>query len=173
MKRFLALAIGVGAAALAFAPSAQATSTVSIDGSYKVIVVRPESGTRCPSGLGNECGVFQLTGLGAADYVYVYGPTFDPTGTRGCFYVDGTFTITLRSDGSSISGPSSGVFCAPGVSGPSQQGKPSYGNPQNEHDTILFSAGSGQFAGLHGAVDFSEADAGAYLVGSVRGVLSA
>jgi hypothetical protein len=173
MKRLLAMLLALAAATLCGAVSAQAATSITIDGSYNYTVVRPDSGSRCPSGLGNECGVFQLAVLGPADYVYVYGPTFDPTGKLGCFYVDGTFTITLQSDGSSVSGPSSGVFCAPGYSGPSQQGKPSYGNAQSENDTIRFSGGTGQFAGLQGTVAFSEFTAGAYLIGSVKGVLSA
>ena len=112
-----------------------------------------------------------MVGLGPADYVYMYGPTFEPTGEKGCFYVDGTFTIRLQSDGSTVSGPSAGVFCRPGDSG-NQRGTPSYGNPQSETDTIEFSGGTGQFAGLHGTVAFSEVDAGAYFAGSLKGTLT-
>jgi hypothetical protein len=172
MKRLVVTFLGGFALSLVGWVPAHGATSVVIDGGYKYTVVRPASETRCPSGGGNECGTFQLTGLGPADYVYVYGPTFEPTGELGCFYVDGTFTITLESDASTVSGPLNGIFCAPGNSGPRQQGRPSYGNPQGENDTIAFSGGTGQFAGLCGTVAFSEFDAGAYLVGSVHGVLS-
>jgi hypothetical protein len=172
MKRLLAMLLALAAATLCGAVSAQAATSITIDGSYNYTVVRPDSGSRCPSGLGNECGVFQLAVLGPADYVYVYGSAFEPTGNRGCFYIDGTFTITLQSDGSSVSGLLSGVFCAPGNSGPSQEGKPSFGNSQSENDTILFSGGTGQFTGLQGTVSFSEFTAGARLTGILEGTLT-
>jgi hypothetical protein len=56
-----------------------------------------------------ECGTMQLAGLGAADWAYAFGPAFEPDGR--CFDVDGTLTLTLQSDGSTISGPLTGLFC--------------------------------------------------------------
>jgi hypothetical protein len=77
----------------------------------------------------------------------------------------------LQSDGSTVSGTSAGVFCRSGDSG-NQRGTPSYGNPQSETDTIEFSGGTGQFAGLQGTVAFSEFTAGSYFEGSLKGTLS-
>lgn len=165
--------LAVAAASLLGAPAASASSSIRIDGSYKVVIINPDwPGTRCVSGLGDECGVFQLVGLGPADYVYAYGSTFEPTAKKGCFYVDGTFTVTLQSDGSSISGPSAGVFCGPGGSH-AQAGTASYGNPNRETDTIEFANGTGQFAGLQGTLTFGEFSAGAIGFGTLYGTLSA
>jgi hypothetical protein len=50
-----------------------------------------------------ECGTIDLVSLGTADWTYVFGPEFEPDGR--CFDVDGTLTLTLLSDGSTISGP--------------------------------------------------------------------
>ncbi len=172
MRRvLLVVLISTAACLVAWAPASAATSVV-LDGSYKLAITKPEwTGTRCPAGTGDECGVFQMVGLGLADYAYVYGPTFEPTGKKGCFYVDGTFTVTLQSDGSTVSGLLTGVFCGPGNSH-QQAGSPSYGNPQSETDTIEFTEGTGQFAGLQGTVAFTEFTAGAYFEGSLKGTLT-
>jgi hypothetical protein len=172
MRRVLGgVLIGAATSLVAWVP-AQAAVSVVLDGSYAYAITKPAwTGTRCPAGTADECGVFNMVGLGLADYAYVYGPTFEPTGKKGCFYVDGTFTITLQSDGSTVSGPLTGIFCGPGNSH-AQAGTPSYGNPQGENDTIAFSGGTGQFSGLSGTVAFSEFDAGAYFEGSLKGTLS-
>jgi len=69
-------------------------------------VLKPHYVGLCaPEVEGNQCGVVQLAGLGPADFTYLLGPTFEPTGAMGCFSVDGTFTIALESDGSSVTGP--------------------------------------------------------------------
>lgn len=171
MKRVLRIVvIGAAASLVAWVPAEAATS-VTIDGSFKTTTILSQFTSRCPSGAGDECGVFTLVGLGLADYVYVYGPTFEPTDKKGCFNIDGTFTITLQSDGSTVSGPLTGVFCGPGNSH-AQSGTPSYGNPRGENDSISFGAGTGQFAGLHGTVAYSEQEAGAHAVASLKGALS-
>jgi hypothetical protein len=168
-----ALGIVLIGAAMSMTPTAPAGagSSVTLDGSYSVAVTKPGFTSRCPAGTADECGVFQMAGLGAADYRYVYGATFEPTGTKGCFPVDGSFAITLESDRSTISGPLTGVFCAPGNSS-QQRTTPSYGSPQGEQDIIDFSRGTGQFAGLHGAAAFSEWDAGAHAEGTLTGTLN-
>lgn len=165
-----AMFLGTVFTVLAWGPAA-ASGALTLNGSFTVTVTRPSFTSSCPSGAGDECGVFQLAGLGAADYVYIFGPTFDPTGTKGCFFIDGTFQLTLQADGSTIAGPLAGVFCRPGGSA-AQHGTPSYGNPQHEDDTIAFSGGTGQFAGLQGVVAFSQFSAGARFTGSLRGTLS-
>jgi hypothetical protein len=71
--------MAVGMVATASTASA-AVSSVVIDGAFATTTIRPRLTSRCPSGAGDECGVFQLVGLGSADYVYVYVPTFEPTG---------------------------------------------------------------------------------------------
>ena len=99
--------------ALAAVPAA-ASAAVDLDGSFSRAVHKRDyfDGSTCPPNVdGNECGVIQLVGLGPADFVYLYGPTFEPNGRRGCFDLDGTFTISLQSDGSTISGPLTGVLC--------------------------------------------------------------
>ena len=171
MRRVLRVFLVCAAVGLVALTSAQAATSVVLDGSYAYATIRSDFEGRCPAGTADECGVFNMVGLGPADYEYVYGPTFEPTGKKGCFYDDGTFTITLQSDGSTVSGPLSGVFCRPGNSG-AQRGTPSYGNPQSDNDTIDFSGGTGQFAGLSGTATFSEFTAGAYFEGRLKGTLS-
>src|SRR6476619_2160025 len=135
---------------------ATASSSVTLEGSFFRTFKRPSTDTiTCPQNVdGNECGVIQFTGLGPAGYIYKYGPTFEPSDQMGCFDIDGTFTITLQSDGSSIAGVLTGVWCKPGHSGDRKGGFNSYGNPFSERDTIAFASGTGQFAGLHGSVNF-------------------
>jgi hypothetical protein len=163
--------MGAAATIVLAATPAAASASVRLDASFSTTVIKPDwTGTRCPSGAGDECGVLQLVGLGAADYVYIYGPTFEPDG-RGCFDIDGTFTITLQSDGSRISGPLTGLFCGPGESA-HQLGTPSYGGPHGENDRIDFNDGSGQFEGLHGTAAFSQREAGAQNKGTLIGTLS-
>jgi hypothetical protein len=170
MRRTLeSILLGVAISLLAWLP-AEASTPVTLDGSFAKVITKPTFTSLCPAGTGDECGVFQMVGLGPADYVYLYGPTFEPTGKKGCFNIDGTFTITLESDGSTVSGPLTGVFCGPGNSH-AQAGTPSYGNPKSEDDSIAFSGGSGQFAGLHGTAAFSQSSAGANWKGRLSGVL--
>jgi hypothetical protein len=82
--------------------------------------------------------------------------------------------MSLHSDGSTVSGPLTGLFC-PKPSGTAQQhaGAISYGNPFVEDDSITFSFGTGQFAGLSGAASFHTFSAGARFTGALRGTLSA
>jgi hypothetical protein len=152
---------------------AQASSSVTLDGSFFRTITKPENpgNWRCPAGTANECGVMQFAGLGPADYSYDYGPKFDPNGTKGCFDIDGTFAITLQSDHSTTSGPLVGVFCGPGNSH-QQAGTPAYGNPFSENDTIQFAGGNGQFAGLSGAAAFHQQSAGAEWRGRLTGTLN-
>jgi hypothetical protein len=96
MTRVLAIVVVGAAMSITAAAPAGATSSVTLDGSYSVTVTKPDFTTRCPAGTADECGVFQMAGLGAADYAYVYGPTFEPTDRKGCFHVDGSFPITPR-----------------------------------------------------------------------------
>ena len=173
MKKTVVFLLLVAAAAVLVAPS-MASSSVALEGSFSRTFKRPSTDTiRCPQNVdGNECGVVELVGLGPADYVYKYGPMFDPTGQHDCFNIDGTFTITLQSDGSSISGALTGVWCEPGYSGDRKGGFNGYGNPFSESDTIAFADGTGQFAGLHGSVTFQQSSAGARWQGGLSGSLA-
>lgn len=166
LSLFCAVAVGAGSAA--------AATTVTLHGTYFTAYTKPGGLTnRCDPGL-KECGVFQMTGLGPADYVYAYGPTFEPNGTTGCWAEDGTLTITLQSDGSTITGSLTGVFCAPGQSAYGfyrQGGGQSYGNPYSEHLDVQFSGGTGQFAGLSGEGVFEQSAAGAAYRGTITGTL--
>ena len=157
-------------AALALFVAPVANAAIVLDGSFDRSVLKPEfTGSTCaPNVKGNECGVMQFNGLGAADYVYRCGPTFTPTEARGCFNIDGTFTITLQSDGSTISGPLSGVFCS--LSG--RQTPQAYGNPFSEDDSVNFANGTGQFAGLRGTAIFQQWAAGARNRGTLTGTLT-
>lgn len=168
----VAIAAGATLAAASAAADGSASSVV-LDGSFFSKVTRPDltPDWKCPAGTADECGVFQFTGLGPADYFYDYGPTFEPTGKKGCFKVDGTFAITLQSDGSTISSPLAGVFCGPGNSH-AQVGTPSYGNPYSANDTVEFAGGTGQFAGLSGTAAFHQSDAGAVGRGTLTGTLA-
>jgi hypothetical protein len=168
---FLAITIALLMALLAV-PRAEASAGVALDGSFSSFLLRPTAEGFCPSGVADECGVIQLSGLGAADWAYVFGPTFEPTGEKGCFYVDGTFTLTLP-DSSSISGPLVGVFCFRSADMALERaGSNSYGVPFFEDDVIQFAGGTGQFAGLHGTANFQTFCAGAAFKGSLTGTLS-
>jgi hypothetical protein len=169
-RLLLAAAVSVAVAA---AP-AGATAAVTLDGSFSTTFVKPAwTGSTCPSGLPSnegECGVIQLAGLGPADFVYIFGPTFEPNGR--CFDVDGNFTLTLQSDGSAISGPLTGVFCPrPSEAGHQHSLGGDYGNPVSETDSISFSGGTGQFDGLAGPATFYTQFAGANFRGMLTGTL--
>jgi hypothetical protein len=99
IRRFLVVIVTTGIVAV----PAGASASVTLDGSFSIAVQKPNFAGICPSGVADECGTMQLIGLGAADWAYVFGPTFEPNGR--CFTVDGTLTIMLQSDGSTISGP--------------------------------------------------------------------
>lgn len=159
----MATLVGLGAGA------AEASSRVSLNGSFADVTTKPRY-VPCPRG--TECGSIELLELGAADWAYMFGPTFKPAGGR-CFDVDGTFTLTLQSDGSSTSGPLTGIYC-PGPAGPAHEhaGKISYGNPFRERDTITFGGGTGQFDGLSGIATFDTFSAGARFTGTMQGTLS-
>lgn len=162
------LATGIGAVA-----PAGASASVTLNGSFSSVVPKPDFTGSCPSGAvtEGECGTMQLTGLGTADWAYAFGPKFEPNGR--CFNVDGTLTITLQSDGSTISGPLTGLLC-PRMSdtGHRHAGAISYGNPFVEDDGITFTGGTGQFAGLSGAASFHTFAAGARFTGTLKGTLS-
>jgi hypothetical protein len=153
------------------AASAAANVAIDLNGTFSIVVVRPSFVSMCPAGGADECGVMQLVGLGTADWAYVFGPTFEPSGR--CFDVDGTFTITLHSDGSTISGPLTGVFCpGPSATGHQHRSSKSYGNPFFEDDIIHFANGTGQFEGLEGTASVHTFSAGAVFRGTLTGTLS-
>lgn len=168
-----ALASLATATAMLVAGTAPATANAAIQlhGSFSERVLKPLfTGLCAPEVEGNQCGVIQLDGLGPADFTYLFGPAFEPTGKRGCFFVDGTFTLTLQSDASSVNGPLTGVFCEPGSSGAGGGGH-SYGNPFSEDDTITITSGTGQFSGLSGVANFHQSSAGAVYDGTLEGTL--
>jgi hypothetical protein len=160
------LATGIGTVA-----PAGASTSVTLDGSFSTVIVKPNFTSLCPSGVADECGTMNLAGLGAADWAYAFGPTFEPNGR--CFDLDGTLTLTLQSDGSTISGPLTGLFCPrPSATGHDHAGAISYGNPFVEDDSIAFTGGTGQFAGLSGTASFHTFGAGARFTGTLKGTLS-
>jgi hypothetical protein len=168
IRGLLVMLLAAGIFAVA---SAGASTSIALDGSVSIVIVKPNFVGQCPSGVADECGPMQLTGLGVADWAYDFGPTFVPDGR--CFDVDGTFTLTLRSDGSTISGPLTGVFCPrPSGTGHNHGGSISFGNPFVENDTIAFSGATGQFAGLSGTATFHTLSAGALFSGTLEGTLS-
>jgi hypothetical protein len=90
-----------------------------------------------------------------------------------CFDVDGTLTITLQSNGSTISAPLIGLFCPrPSATGHQHGGAVSCGNPFVEDDSIAFTSGTGQFDGLSGTASFHTFSAGARFTGTLKGTLS-
>jgi hypothetical protein len=153
-------------------PTVAGATSMNLVGSYSFAVQLPAWEGACPSAVADECEIIHLAGYGPAEFRYSYGPLFEPTGTKGCFYVDGTIVLVLVSDGSQISGPSSGVFCRPGDSA-YQRATPAYGNPKGETDQITFDNGTGQFAGLTGTAAYSEWSAGARFFGTLAGSLGA
>jgi hypothetical protein len=172
ISRWLVLGFAIAGLTAGPVTLAAASSSVTLDGSFFDVRVKPAGGNGfCPSGVADECGTIQLVGLGAADWAYDFGPTFEPNGR--CFDVDGTLTITLQSDGSTISGPLTGLFC-PSASDTGQQhgGPVSYGNPFVEDDAVVFANGTGQFNGLSGTASFHTFFAGAAMRGTLQGTLS-
>ena len=172
MRRILHLVVLLaGAGIVAVAPPAGASVSVALDGTFSTVLVKPSFAGSCPSGVADECGTMQLVGLGTADWAYAFGPTFEPDGR--CFAVDGTLTLTLQSDGSTISGPLTGVFC-PRPSGTAHEhaGAISYGNPFVETDSVAFNEGTGRFDGLSGVAAFHTSGAGARFKGTLTGTLN-
>jgi hypothetical protein len=170
IRGLLIIAVIMATGIVAMAP-AGASASVTLDGSFSTVIVKPDFAGRCPSVPAAECGTIQLAGLGAADWTYAFGPTFEPDGR--CFEVDGTFTITLQSDESTISGPLTGLFC-PRESDTAHQhvATISYGGPFVEDDSIAITDGTGQFAGLSGTASFHTFSAGARFTGTLTGTLS-
>jgi hypothetical protein len=173
MLRKLLPTMAVFALAILAVPAESAAgNSVNLMGAFSVRVLRPQNPSWCPAGVADECGVMDLDGLGKADWAYAYGPTFVPSGPRSCFNVDGTFAITLHSDGSMISGPLIGVFCSRLANiAHDHVGTLSYGNPFSEDDSIQFSGGTGQFYGLQGSAVFHQFGAGAVFQGTLNGTL--
>lgn len=170
-RRATRLLVLVVAMAVLAGPAAASTS-LNLNGSFSTTLLKPDNvPLSCTIGAfqGEQCGVIQLAGLGPADFIYAFGPAFDPI-DKNHFAIDGTFTIILRSDGSTISGPLTGVFYVPSFPGaPSRQH--SYGNPNSEIDSVAFADGTGQFAGLHGAATYQQFFAGARYRGTLIGTL--
>ena len=168
VRGLLAAVVTIGI--LASAP-AGASASITLDGSFSTAATAP-SGVAglCPSRVAPECGTMQLAGLGKADWAYFFGPTFEPNGR--CFDVDGTLTITLQSDASTISGPLTGVFCPGPSPAGDQHGRRAFGNPFVEDDIVEFANGTGQFAGLSGTALFHTLSAGARFKGTLQGTLS-
>jgi hypothetical protein len=172
IRGVLVIAATLLATGIAAVVPAGASASVNLNGSFSTAIVKPDFTGPCPSGVVvGECGTMQLAGLGAADWAYAFGPAFEPDGR--CFDVDGTLTLTLQSDGSTISGPLTGVFC-PGPSATAHQhaGAISYGNPFVEDDSIAFTGGTGQFDGLSGTASFHTFGAGARFTGTLTGTLT-
>jgi hypothetical protein len=166
-RRTLVVILAVGAVA---APASGASASITLDGSFSAAVTKPSFAGLCPSGAADECATIQLAGLGAADWAYTFGPTFQPDGR--CFDVDGAFSITLQSDESTIAGPLTGVFCPrPSETAHRHAGAIAYGNPFTEQDTILFANGTGHFEGLSGTATFDTSAAGARFTGTLSGTL--
>ena len=151
------------------AGAATASTRLSLEGTTSLVIVKNDS--LCASGAGDLCGVMPLDGLGTADWSYQFGPTFEPNGD--CFDVDGIFSLTLQSDGSTITGPLTGLFCPRASSvGHEHAGHVSYGNPWIEDDTIALGDGTGRFAGRSGAATFHQFAAGARFTGALQGGLT-
>jgi hypothetical protein len=165
------LTVGILAAGIVAVLPASASASVGLDGSFFQVIQKPNFTSECPSGVADECGTIQLNGLGAADWAYTFGPTFAANGR--CFDVDGTLVLTLHSDGSTISGALTGIFCPrPSATGHQHAGAISYGNPFVEDDNVHFANGTGQFAGLSGDASFDTSAAGARFRGTLTGTLS-
>jgi hypothetical protein len=171
IRGLLLIVLAMLATGIVVVAPAGASASVTLDGSFSTAIVKPKFVSNCPSGVADECGTMHLVGLGAVDWAYVFGPTFEPNGR--CFDVDGTLTITLESDGSTISGPLTGRFCPrSSATGHQHAGAISYGNPFVEDDSIAFTDGTGRFAGLSGVASFHTFSAGARFRGTLKGTLS-
>jgi hypothetical protein len=177
MKSKLGAAIAAATFVLVGSTGAIAGDTLDINGAFSIRVTKPEFAVtgHCPAGTAQphgECGSIDLLGLGTAAWNYNFGPTFVPTSQRGCFMVDGTFSLTLQ-DHSFISGPLTGTFCSPqsGIAF-SHVALISYGGPFHEDDTIALAGGTGRFVGYQGTVTFHTFGAGALFQGTLTGSLA-
>ncbi len=165
------------ATALFAVPHAAASDSLTLNGSFAYVFPRPAvlagSTGLCPSGVAYVCGPIQLDGLGAAEWTWMSGHNWEPTGEKGCFYgIGNTFTLTLESDGSTISGPTTAIYCIyVSDTGLQHENGLAWGNPFVEDDTIQLANGTGQFAGLHGNAMLHVSVAGANYQGSLAGTL--
>lgn len=171
LPRFLAVMI-VLVTVLFAVPHAAASEAITLNGSFAYFLTPQTTLSTCDSGIADGCGIIQMDGLGAADWTYTYGPTAEPTGENGCFYENGTFTLTLHSDGSTITGASTGVFCRQ-ISDAARHHESynSHGNPWVQDDTIQLMDGTGQFAGLYGTALLHTWSYGAVFDGTLTGTL--
>ena len=166
IRRWLMLGAAIMALSLWLVTSSGASTSLALNGSFSDAMLKTQDIPCRPPGANGTCGTIQLVGLGAANWVYVYGPTFEPNGR--CFDVDGTLTLTLQSDGSTISGPLTGLFCPNASStGTDHGGQVSYGNPFVEDDTVALAGGTGQFSGFSGTASFHTFFAGARNTGTL------
>src|SRR5512138_3731016 len=94
---------------------AAASQAITLNGSFVYFFPRQAalagSTGLCPSGIAFVCQTVQLDGLGAADWTWTDNNTWAPNGDPGCYNGTATFTLTLRSDGSTISGPTTAIYC--------------------------------------------------------------
>lgn len=175
LHRSLVAVLVLVTALFAVQPAA-ASDTVTLNGSFVYVFQRPAvlsgSLSSCPSGVADICGLIQLDGLGAADWTWVNNHTYVPTDGRGCFSGTASFTLTLESDGSTISGPTTSVFCNYISDSGAQHAYPfSWGWPFVDDETIQLANGTGQFAGLQGTAILHVSTAGASYRGSLNGTL--
>jgi hypothetical protein len=146
MRKVMAvLVVGVLASAVWGAFPAAAKSTVSFGADFKEAFGRANS-KPCSHFL---CGTGTVTGFGDATSAFDL-TFFAPIDGTNCANLAAVRTITLTSDGSTLTLDEDGVVCFPGTSFVAPGAQQSFGNPGVIDTTFTVKRGTGQFQGAKG-----------------------
>jgi hypothetical protein len=145
-KVMAALVVSVLASALWGAFPAAAKTTVAFGADFKETVGRANS-KPCRHFL---CGTGTVTGFGDATSAFDL-TFFAPIEGTNCADLSAVRTITLTSDGSTLTLEEDGVACFPGTSFFAPGAQRSFGNPGVIDTTFTVKRGSGQFQGAKGS----------------------
>ena len=138
MRRSLSVLIVVVAAIAMQASTATAATTITINGQFREITTRVNTGPRCFNG---AVGIGQLQGYGKACEQFTY-QSFDGYNADGCPMFTGTDTFTLNdAQRSSFTELEHETACFTAPNAPGQ--KRSFGNPGIITGTWTFVPGTG------------------------------
>jgi hypothetical protein len=145
-KAMAALVVGMVALALMAALPAAAKTSVSFGAEFKETFGRANS-KPCSHFL---CGTGTVTGYGDATSVFDL-TAFAPIEGTNCATLSADRTITLTSDGSTLTLNEDGMVCFPGNSFFAPGTQQSFGNPGEIDTTFTVKRGTGVFQGAKGS----------------------